>query len=183
MHTVFFITFVFNGRRIRRMKKEKTVDFHIKWAWHAISKMYNAYASPQDMTMAIGYVLLNIDSEKGTPATKIGPSIGMEPRSLTRMLKTLEEKGWIYREIDPEDKRFVRVYLTEEGKNKRNFSRDGVIIFNKLLQERIPAEKMEAFFEVIKEINTILDDHNSKIKETSINFEGNNLSEAINNYL
>lgn len=103
------------------MKKEKTVDFYIKWAWHSISRMYNAYANPNDMTMAIGYVLLNIDSENGTPATKIGPSIGMEPRSLTRMLKTLEEKGWIYREIDADDKRFVRVFLTEEGRKKEVF--------------------------------------------------------------
>lgn len=150
------------------MKKEKTIDFYIKWAWHSISRMYNAYANPNDMTMAIGYVLLNIDSEKGTPATKIGPSIGMEPRSLTRMLKTLEEKGWIYREIDPDDKRFVRVFLTEEGRKKRSFSREGVIIFNKMIQEQISADKLAVFFEVIKEINRIVDEENSKTKENLI---------------
>jgi DNA-binding MarR family transcriptional regulator len=147
------------------MKKEKTVDFYIKWAWHSISRMYNGYANPKEMTMAIGYVLLNIDSEKGTPATKIAPLIGMEPRSLTRMLKTLEEKGWIYREIDADDKRFVRVFLTEEGRKKRTFSREGVIIFNKLIQDQIPAEKLSVFFEVIKEINRLVDEENSKAKE------------------
>ena len=150
------------------MKKEKTVDFYIKWAWHAISRMYNAYANPNDMTMAIGYVLLNIDSEKGTPATKIGPSIGMEPRSLTRMLKTLEEKGGIYRDIDADDKRFVRVFLTEEGRKKRNFSREGVIIFNKLIQDNIAADKLAVFFEVIKDINKLVDEQNSKARETLI---------------
>jgi MarR family transcriptional regulator, organic hydroperoxide resistance regulator len=144
------------------MRKEKTVDFYIKWAWHAISRMYNSYANPKDLTMAIGYVLLNIDTEKGTPATKIGPSIGMEPRSLTRMLKTLEEKGWIYRETDSEDKRFVNVYLTEEGKSKRAFAREGVILFNKKIQEIIPAEKLAVFFDVIKEINKIVDEENTK---------------------
>lgn len=150
------------------MRKEKTIDFHIKWAWHAISRMYNAYASQYDITMAIGYVLLNIDSEKGTPATKIGPSIGMEPRSLTRMLKTLEEKGWIYRETDADDKRFVKVYLTEEGKKKRNFAREGVIIFNKKIQEVIPADKLAVFFDVIKEINSMVDEENSKVKDNII---------------
>jgi DNA-binding MarR family transcriptional regulator len=110
------------------MRKEKTVDFHIKWAWHAISRMYNTYASRRyDMTMAIGYVLLNIDIENGTPATKIGPSIGMEPRSLTRTLKMLEERGWIRRETDETDKRFVKVFLTDEGKKKRELAREGVI--------------------------------------------------------
>jgi len=143
------------------MRKEKTIDFHIKWAWHSISRMYNNYAGQFDMTMAIGYVLLNIDTERGTPATKIGPSIGMEPRSLTRMLKTLEEKGWIYREIDADDKRFVRVYLTEEGRKKRAFAREGVIIFNKKIQEVIPADKLAIFLDVIKDINKLVDEENA----------------------
>ena len=143
------------------MRKEKTVDFHIKWAWHSISRMYNVYASPKDMTMAIGYVLLNIDSENGTPATKIGPSIGMEPRSLTRMLKSLEEKGWIYREVDPNDKRFVRVFLTELGKKKRKFAREGVIIFNKKINKNIPSEKLAVFFEFNNKIKYLVDEENS----------------------
>ncbi|MFN4084556.1 MAG: MarR family winged helix-turn-helix transcriptional regulator [Spirosomataceae bacterium] len=140
------------------MKKEKTIDFHIKWCWHAISRMYNMYASQNDMSMAIGYVLLNIDTEKGTPATKIGPSIGMEPRSLTRMLKALEEKGWIYRETDKEDKRYVNVFLTEEGKARRNFARAGVIEFNNRIQEVIPAEKLAVFYEVIQQIKDTVEE-------------------------
>ena len=148
------------------MKKEKTVDFHIKWGWHAISRMYNAYAGRFDLTMATGYVLLNIDAEHGTPATKIGPLLGMEPRSLVRMLKTLEERGLIRRETDDADKRFVRIYLTDEGRAKREMARQGVIEFNKMVRERIPLEKLVVFFDVIKEINLIVEDENAKIKAT-----------------
>jgi DNA-binding MarR family transcriptional regulator len=143
------------------MRKEETVDFHIKWTWHAISRMYNVYAAQNDMTMSIGYVLLNIDLENGTPATKIGPSIGMEPRSLTRMLKSLEEKGWIKRVVDEKDKRFVNVFLTEEGKKKRNFARDGVIAFNKTILAKIPKEKMDAFMEVIDQIKFLIEEQMS----------------------
>jgi DNA-binding MarR family transcriptional regulator len=146
------------------MKKEKTVDFHIKWAWHAISRMYNAHAGRFDITMAIGYVLLNIDLDEGTPATKIGPLLGMEPRSLVRMLKSLEERGLIRREIDGNDKRFVRIYLTDAGKEKREMARDGVIQFNNLIRENIPLDKLVTFFEVIKDINRLVEDENAKIK-------------------
>ena len=139
------------------MKKEKTIDFHIKWTWHAISRMYNLYAASEEMTMSIGYVLLNIDTENGTPATKIGPSIGMERRSLTGMLKSLEEKGWIYREIDSKDKRFVKVFLTELGKRKRNYARDGVIKFNSEIQETISKENLKIFFDVISQINELVE--------------------------
>ena len=140
------------------MKKEHTIDFYIKWAWHAISRMYNINAVAEDMTMSIGFVLLNIDLEKGTPATKIGPSIGMEARSLTRMLKTLEEKGWIYRETDPTDKRFVNVFLTDLGKKKRKFAREGVIEFNKRIQEKISPADLDVYFKVMKQINGLLED-------------------------
>ena len=142
--------------------KKKTIDFHIKWAWHSISRMYNTYAGQYDMTMAVGYVLLNIDIENGTPATKIAPLLGMEPRSLVRMLKSLEEKGLIRREIDGSDKRFVRITLTEEGKTKREQARAGVIRFNEIIRENIAPEKLVVFMDVIKEINTLVDSENQK---------------------
>ena len=74
------------------MKPEETVDYNIKVAWHAISRMYNAQAAKHDITTSIGFVLLNIDQENGTPATKIAPLLGLETRSLTRILRSMEEK-------------------------------------------------------------------------------------------
>jgi len=146
------------------MKKEETIDFHIKWTWHAISRMYNVYAGQNDMTMSIGYVLLNIDLETGTPATKIGPSIGMEPRSLTRMLKSLEERGWIYRETDAKDKRFVNVFLTDKGKEKRRFARDGVIAFNKAICEVVPEEELSKFIDTLDRIKETVESQTTDSK-------------------
>src|ERR1035437_7769666 len=109
------------------MKAEETVCFNIKTSWHAISRMYNTSGTSYDLTTASGFVLLNIDSEKGTPATKIAPMLGMESRSLTRMLKTMEEQGIIRRKADAKDKRMVRIYLTEEGKRKKDLVRLAVL--------------------------------------------------------
>ena len=153
------------------MKADKTVDYHIKLGWHAISRMYNSYATPSDITMAIGYVLLNID-KKGTPATKIAPALGLEPRSLTRMLKSLEDKKWIRREIDEDDRRVVNVYLTEEGKRKRDFARQGVILFNDAIYEKIGEEKLNIFFEVMQKINEV-------VNNDTANYKAENLLEEI----
>lgn len=149
------------------MKADKTVDYHIKSGWHAISRMYNSYAVPFDMTMAIGYVLLNID-KKGTPATKIAPALGLEPRSLTRMLKSLEDKKWIRREIDADDRRIVKVYLTEEGKRKRDYARQGVILFNDAIYEKIGEEKLNIFFDVMKNINEIVNTDTANYKAENL---------------
>ena len=139
------------------MKPQETVDYNIKACWHAIARMYNNEAARHDMTMAIGYVLLNIDAEKGTPATKIAPQVGLETRSLTRMLKTLEEEGLISRVADEKDRRGVNIFLTEKGKQKRDIARQTVRQFNFLVRENVPPEKLRVFFEVIEEINKLIE--------------------------
>src|SRR5512134_3336202 len=120
------------------MRREETVDHNIKSAWHAIARMYNQQANKYDVTTSIGFVLLNIHSEEGTPATKIAPLMGLEARSLTRMLKTMEEKKLIYREPDPVDKRSVRIFLTPMGKRKKEVSRETVLSFNNKVREILP---------------------------------------------
>jgi DNA-binding MarR family transcriptional regulator len=137
------------------MRKEETVDYHIKAAWHAISRMYNHQASKHDITTSIGFVLLNIHSEEGAPATKIAPQMGLEARSLTRMLKTMEEKKLIYREQDPIDKRSVRIFLTGLGKRKKEISRETVLNFNNKVRDVLVPAKLEVFFEVMQEINQL----------------------------
>jgi len=136
------------------MRREDTVDHNIKSAWHAISRMYNHQAGKHDITTSIGFVLLNIHSD-GTPATKIAPLMGLEARSLTRMLKTMEEKKLIYREPDLTDKRSVRIFLTELGKKKKEISRETVLYFNNKVRELVPESKLKIFLEVMNEINQL----------------------------
>ncbi len=140
------------------MKREETVDYNFKVTWHAITKMYNAYGAPFDITASTGFVLLNIDVDNGTPATKIAPLLGMESRSLTRMLKTFEEKGWIEKKPDPVDGRSVRIFLTPLGIEKRELSRLSVKEFNRKVREDVSDDQMEVFLEVVTKINNIIDD-------------------------
>lgn len=142
------------------MRKEETIDHNIKTAWHAIARMYNQQAVKYDITMSMGFVLLNINSEDGTPATKIAPLMGLEARSLTRLLKTMEEKGLIYRKADETDKRSVRIYLTKEGKEKKERSRQVVLKFNNCVRESISEENLKIFFEVLQKVNIIIEKNN-----------------------
>ncbi len=114
--------------------------------------MYNVEAAKEDITTNIGFVLLHIDEKQGTPATKIAPLMGMEPRSLTRMLAKLEERGLIYREADPTDRRMVRIFLTEAGQEKKARSKEVVIGFNKELYHNIPHDELDVFFRVMDRI-------------------------------
>jgi len=130
------------------MKREESIDYYIKSNWHGLSRLYNQKAQKHGITTSIGFILLNIGTSEGTPATKIGPLIGLESRSLTRTLKSLEEKGFIYKEKDAYDKRSVRVFLTEKGKEKKGKTIETVKVFNQFVKERIPEEKLNTFIQV-----------------------------------
>ena len=132
------------------MKKE-TFDSALRSTWNLVSRMYNKEASKFDSTMATGFALLSIDAE-GTPSTTLGPKMGMESTSLSRLLNTMEERNLIYRAQNPDDGRSILVHLTPFGKEKRDDSKDVVLHFNKLIEESLSPEKITTFFEVINSI-------------------------------
>ena len=144
-------------RRAFGMKREETIDFHLQRSWHKVARYYNQAAGAYGSTMATGFVLLSIDMQQGTPSTHLGPSMGMEPRSLVRILKSLEEKELILRKPDPNDGRMVRIHLTESGLQMRDIAKNTVVDFNQLVREQIEEEKLKVFFEVMERINELLD--------------------------
>ncbi len=149
-------------------KKEITIDHALRATWQAVIKMYNEQAAQLDSTMATGFALLSIDPDEGTPSTALGPRMGMEATSLSRTLKSMEERGLIERHPNPADGRGVLIFLTEFGRENRNFSKDRVLKFNDAIRGQISNEKIDHFFEVIHVINDLI--QNKKIynpKETT----------------
>jgi DNA-binding MarR family transcriptional regulator len=80
----------------------------------------------------------------------------MEATSLTRTLKTLEEKGLITRQKNPEDGRGVLIFLTDFGKEMRTQSKETVLKFNESIRKKISEEKLKNFIEVTEIINDLI---------------------------
>ncbi len=142
------------------MMKDKTIDYVLRATWQAVSRMYNEEAAKYGATMATGFALLSLDRDKGTPSTTLGPEMGMEASSLTRTLKSMEERGLIIRKKNPEDGRGVLIYLTDFGREKRELSRTNVLKFNNKVRELIAPEKLQNFMEVTETINELILDKN-----------------------
>lgn len=131
--------------------KQETLDGILRAAWQSVSKMYNKEAQKFNSTMATGFALLSIAPE-GTPSTALGPKMGMEATSLSRLLKTLEDRNLVYRVPNPEDGRSVLIRLTSFGVQKREDSKAVVLKFNETLREKIEPSKIQTFFEVSQQI-------------------------------
>lgn len=138
------------------MEKSESIDHHLRATWQAVAKMYNEQANKYGSTMSSAFVLLTIDKENGTPSTSLGPLMGMEPTSLSRILKTMEDKGTILREKNPEDGRSVIIKLTDYGKEMRKFSKSHVYQFNNTIKSHVTESDIESFFKVTSTINKLI---------------------------
>ncbi|CAM3712140.1 MarR family transcriptional regulator [Flavobacterium gelidilacus] len=138
--------------------KDKTIDYALRATWQAVARMYNEEASKYEATMATGFALLSIDKEKGTSSTALGPKMGMEATSLTRTLKSMEEKGLIIRKKNPNDGRGVIIHLTPFGQEKRDLSKSTVVRFNETIKDVVSPEKLQHFMEVAEIINDLISD-------------------------
>ena len=93
-----------------------------------------------------------------TTSTTLGPKMGMESTSLSRLLNTMEERELISRKPNPEDGRGVLILLTKKGKQKRDLSKKIVLEFNNGLEKKIDKKKINNFYEVIAAIKNQIEE-------------------------
>ena len=140
------------------MRPEDTIDYFLKIAWQSVANKYNQIASGYGITQALGYVLINIH-EDGTAVSQIASLMGVKSTSLSRTLKSMEELGLIFRQVDKSDKRSVKIYLTPFGIEKRQVAKDVVRRFNEYLNDHIAESERLQLAAVLDKINKLTLDY------------------------
>jgi len=141
------------------MKHQETIDYFLKVVWQTVANRYNQLASEFGITQSIGYLLINIDEKEGTTVTEVAGLLGLKSTSLSRMLSNLEDMGLIYRESNKGDKRSVKIYLTDLGKEKRHLARVVVRKFNDYLDAHISDNEKQQLTDTLKKINQLTIDY------------------------
>jgi DNA-binding MarR family transcriptional regulator len=136
------------------MKQQETIDYFLKVVWQNVSNAYNQIASGFGITQSVGYMLINIDKD-GTPVSKLAALLAVKATSLSRMLNNMEELGLIYRETSEGDKRSVKVYLTDYGREKRQMAREVVISFNEYLNENLTTHEKNNLIATLQKLNKL----------------------------
>lgn len=96
-----------------------------------ISRLFRAHMrenDPQDGVMSqqgAHLVMSNLAAHDGINQLELVRATHLRPPTVSVILRRMEEDGLVIRQTDPEDRRAVRVYLTEKGKalDKKNIAR------------------------------------------------------------
>jgi len=144
---------------------ETLVLYRLRFAWLELSRLFNSEAAKYDGTMSMGFILLTINDEYGTPVTRIAPRMGMEPNSLSRILNSMVKKGLVYRRKSESDKRKVYICLTDEGREKRDIALKTVFDMEAAITKDISPRKLKAFFEVMGHIPGAIEKFEEDVEE------------------
>jgi DNA-binding MarR family transcriptional regulator len=63
------------------------------------------------------------DDGRGLKPSDLATLLQVTPASITQLITGLESRGLVHRSVDPEDRRAVRVSLTEKGRSDLELSR------------------------------------------------------------
>ena len=135
----------------------------IRSSWIEIFKFYNEQNSKEIGTLSTAFVLMTINEKFGTQVTKIAPRMGMEPNSLSRLLKSLEEKEFVFKRKDTKDKRKVYICLTENGLKLRNIAAERLFSLEKSIKDKISTTDLSAFYKVTDDISDVIEIEKTKL--------------------
>ena len=63
-------------------------------------------------------------SEEPPRMAELAEHLGIVPRSVTTVVDALEEAGLVRREVDPRNRRAIRLHLTDQGRSVRDDMRE-----------------------------------------------------------
>lgn len=113
--------------------------------------------SVQDLGLSVieWYVLRALFEDDGQHASQLASEVGRAATSFTPNLDKLQDKGYIERLPDPNDRRAVRIYLTDKARGEE----DNIMSLADTLDEQIEAQLsdngIDCFQQAISVLQTI----------------------------
>lgn len=104
-------------------------------------------ASCCGITVSQYRVLLEISKNSHISINKLAQILDLDKSTMSRMVTNLVEKGWATRDIDQQDRRYMSVKLTDEGRNLVGAIESRINRFYLEIYNSIPENRREQVLE------------------------------------
>lgn len=124
----------------------------ISFSYRSIQKYFAKELSPYKIGWGHFATLMSLYDEEGRSQDSLAQSRGFDKTMIAKSVTKLEEEGFVFRTVDPEDKRVKRLYLTEKGRAlEPEMKRIGFTV-NKLLLAGLDTREALAALEGVRKI-------------------------------
>lgn len=127
------------------MKLEECINYLLTGAQHKVFQKMKNELKIYDLT-PIQYGTLKCIWEKElTNPKEIAVQLGIENSTISGVLERMEAKGLILREIDPADRRFIKVTLSEQAKKLEKPVNETVEKVNEAVFQEFSEDEVQEF--------------------------------------
>ncbi|MCG8401040.1 MAG: MarR family transcriptional regulator [Firmicutes bacterium] len=93
------------------------ICYEMKMTMKKIEKHFTRSLKEYSLNFAQSLILFSLLEKDGCTLSEIGNRAQIENSSLTTMADKLEKEGLVERKLDIQDRRIIRLFLTEAGRN------------------------------------------------------------------
>lgn len=94
----------------------------------------------------------------GIIVSDLAKSLRVSSPAASRMLRNMEEKGLIRREVDKNNRRNTYVYLTDKGLESREMAAKAMDDFTERVMKRMGDENVEMLISLIQKMTSIMEE-------------------------
>jgi DNA-binding MarR family transcriptional regulator len=142
----------YNGKSLRF---NGSIWCNLDIALRNLDQVFGQVVQPLGLTVIEWYILRALYEQDGQHASELARAVGRAATSFTPNLDKLQNKGLIERRADPADRRAVRIYLTDEGKNCKNSVRKSAKEIDSQLSALFADGKFDSFQQVLAELQNL----------------------------
>ncbi|WP_158282246.1 MarR family winged helix-turn-helix transcriptional regulator [Salipaludibacillus keqinensis] len=108
-------------------------------------------------------ILRVLDMKGAATAKEVAEYTGVHKSAVTAKTTRLESKGLVKRTQSDQDRRHIKIELTEEGKKIYDQSKEAMAEFIAVYFKQLEADEVENFLNVYKKINKMLEQENQTL--------------------
>lgn len=115
-----------------------------------------------NITMAQCHALVEIGRSKNISLNELSQLLDLESSTMSRTVQNLVKYGYVQREIDPMDRRYVTISLTEEGKALFKKIEDDRNLYFEKVYDNISRNKQQQVLESIQILIDAIEKNSNK---------------------
>lgn len=124
----------------------------------SVLKKYNITAAEQRFFM-------HVQSHKGMTQENLSAALSVDKAATARAVKSLEQKGYVTRVKDENDRRQNRIYPTQAAEEIMPYVKKDLMRLNDIITEGIDAQTLEAAYAALEKMKQNLTEMMSKKDE------------------
>ena len=96
---------------------EDHLGYWLRCLSNLVSRSFAERLEKRGVSVPQWVVLRSLFDREGVPLLELAREVGVDGGALSRMVERLVQKGLVSREVDPEDRRAVRIRLAQAGRD------------------------------------------------------------------